>query len=123
MMARCLTALTFLLVLVPLAHATEYIKTVALTNLGSQATRPVQTSTQDNDFVSFGVSPAWAVNGGSGGIGCPQGGAALPSGYPLLRAIALTAITTGASVIITVVDSLPTIGGYCQVTTLAIVSS
>lgn len=104
------------------AAATEYVGETMLTVVAAQATRPIQPSTDDYDFLNFTAGLTWSVNGGSGGQICSNIGAALPRANPMMRAIALAAVSSGAAVIVTVDNSLPWVASYCQVTTLSIKS-
>ena len=99
------------------AFATEYTVQTKLTYFGRQGTRPIQPSTENHDWLSFS-SATWTVTGGSGGAVCPAGVAVLPEDEPTMRAIALAAAATGATVVINVDNSLPLVGSYCQVTTI-----
>jgi hypothetical protein len=105
------------------AFATEYVKEATLSYVGAQATRPIQPSTENKDFISINAGSTWAVNGGSGGITCSDDAAYLPQGNSLMRAIALQAIATNATVQIAVDSTLPTIGNYCVITMLVIKSN
>lgn len=103
--------------------ATEFVKEATLSYVGSQATRPIQPSTENKDFISINPGSAWVVNGGSGGFACSEEVAYFPTGNALMRAIALSAIANNATVQIAVDNTLPTVGTYCVVTMLVIKSN
>lgn len=102
------------------SEATEYVKEVTLTWVSAQATRPIQPSTQNHDLISFALGTGWSVSGGSGGSACSETSAVLPADNPTVRAIALAAIASGATVHVAVDNTLPMLGSYCQISMLSI---
>lgn len=103
--------------------ATEFVKEATLSYVGAQATRPIQPSTENRDYVSINPGSNWTVNGGSGGVTCSEIAAYLPQDNSMMRAIALTAIATNATVQIAVDNTLAGVGSYCVITMLVIKSN
>jgi hypothetical protein len=104
------------------ALATEYTTQTTLTYVGRQNTRPIQPETDNHVFISFPASASWTVAGGSGGVACPQGIAVLPENDATMRAISLAAVTSGATVVISVDNTLPLVAAKCTVTSLFILA-
>ena len=112
-------ALAFAVAALP-ASATEYFKEVKLTYVSSQGNRPTSPMTQNHDFINFVVGPTWNLSGGTGGGTCAEAAAVIPADNPTMRAIALTAIAKGATVLASVDSTLPMVGPYCQLSALSI---
>jgi hypothetical protein len=98
--------------------ATEYTKQTSVTYFGRHATRPIEPSLQNREFIDFAPGANWSISGGSGGGPCLEDAAVLPEDDSTMRAIALVAVATGATLIVNVDNSLPTVLGRCQITTM-----
>jgi hypothetical protein len=122
MTSRCAVssvAVTLLAIAAP-CGATEYAKETTLAQIIAQGERPLQGSSQDLDFIKFTPGATWSVHGGSGAGVCSEAGAVLPTGNAMMRAMALAAIASGATVQVVVDNSFPLVDGWCQITLLAI---
>ena len=97
------------------ANAAEYGKQAAIESVGAHGTRPAHPALQTNDFIQLSAGSLWSANGGAA---CSETAVVLPAANPTMRAIALAAIASGASIWVTVDSSLPIIAGACQVTTI-----
>lgn len=103
------------------AMATEYVKETKLASFGASAERPAFAWGQNREVLVLPSSPGWTVSGGNGGsASCSQTVVVLPSGNATIRAVALAAIATGATVLVYVDNTLPMLGDYCQVSSLSI---
>ena len=102
------------------ASSTEYRKEGSLIALEAHANRPASTSTQNREFLSLSADPAWIIHSGSGGTLCPETAAVLPLNNSILRAIALTAIASRATVFVIVDSTVTRVAGVCEVVSISI---
>jgi hypothetical protein len=101
--------------------ATEYVKETKLASFSAAAERPAFAWGQNRELLVLPSSPGWTVSGGSGGsASCSQTVVVLPGGNTTIRAVALAAIASGATVLVYVDNTLPMLGDYCQVSNLSI---
>ena len=100
--------------------AAEYRIETTLSWLSVQEQRPEQPSTQHSVLINFATSSGWVLHSGSGGAVCGDGAAVLPAENGMLKAVALSAISSGAIVQVIVDSTLPRVHGYCQISVLSI---
>jgi hypothetical protein len=119
MTARKILFLMFLM-FSSVVDAAEYVKEATLSWVQFESpTRPVNSAGEHRDFILFATGPGWSAYGGGGGPACTDAGAVLPLNNTTMRAVALTAIASKATVQV-IADNTLTVGSYCQVTVLSI---
>lgn len=97
------------------ATAAEYNKRTTIVSFGAHDARPALPALANNDFIQL-AEGAWSPGGS-----CSQTSVVLPDNNPTMRAIALAAVASGATIYVTVDDTSPLIHAgitICQVTTI-----
>jgi hypothetical protein len=103
------------------AGAAEFATQTTLQSASATATRPADPSANNREIIVVAPGTVWALHSGSGGMSCRTDGAVLPADNSMMRASALAAVSSRATVEIIIDTTLATVAGFCQVAVLSVV--